>query len=597
MSEAGASKGNDLHKRVKNILLDHYHCTFFLPLNGFSAADDEMAFNAKTYPFDRSVDEGSAQAFHYFTPTLRDILFESEDADQPLTPVREWVLPPSTFSAWLMELLPTEEQASSGLTHQKVMIQSVRLYRYFNGIYLLAFTVTPQILNDYKKTVKEKLDKLKKENEVASPENQKETWELEEAADAEIALFHSGKQFFDDYLVEGKLPEKFEGYQNLQLEAWLRFTRLARQLYPTFTEQGNEKKIAPLQLSGLDPKLVKQVTGQENGCIRALDQPMSCELPRQAAHLSPVILVLVQTFFKNSITERLKTTLNLYDDRMFVSVSYGLAGSCHDEDVLDYVCSLLATTDRVADGEYFPEFGHRPYSPEMYEGYMPKTLFNWWRAKGGYFIFNDMVNAYLYNGSFYRNVIAEKHIPSIYDRMMIQALFYQASLRHYDQEITRITGQLLHDKEINHILKQREEFIRFTNQYWFREVTSQMQGKEIFRLQQAGLGVEEHYQLLQDEISRTNDYLQASHENRIALWALVIGLIATLPVLNDIFKTEPSMWQNIIEFFGGCSANDSKVSGCSDILPRFILSCLVLTPVLLLLPVRRFLKNVFKRND
>lgn len=513
-------------ERLESILLDHYHCTFFLPLLGFGEGVPEPKGRLrKTYPYDQALEDMDAEAFYYFTPTLRDIVFD-RGVENGLTPVREWHLPPS-IDNWRLELLPTGEQQKEidegkldqALVHQEVCFQAVSLYRYFNGIYLLAFRVQPTALQGMS------------------------------------GVPTCWRQVAND-------PHR-EAYQKLQLEAWLRFTRLGRQLYPTFTEQWSEKKIAALKLT---------IPGEPP--INALYKEVPKEIPRFSEHLSPIIVRLVGEFFDQPIADTLKRDIRLFDDRMFVSVAYGLAGAKHTEDVLGRIKALMATTDRFADT--FDDFGGYAYDPRAVGGYLEGTEFGFWAGMGGHYVFNDMVNAYLYNGWFFRSVIAPKHIPCLYDRMLIQALFYQASLRHYDHRITQSTSDLLGEKQgkqgsdpINQILGQRKEFIQFTNQYWFRELTNQMQGKEICRLQQSGLGIEGHYGLLQDEISRTNDYLQVLNENRaneeanrlaveankagkratqFSQIAAVLAVVAALPVLNDIFKTEPSMWATLVDW-------------------------------------------------
>ncbi len=359
------------------------------------------------------------------------------------------------------------------LVHQKVEFQSVRLYRYFNGIYMLAFTVKPHAT------------------------------------------------------------------QHMYLEAWLRFTRLGRQLYPTFTEQRNEGKIAPLEFTA--PKLTEP--------LRALDKEVSRHFPKSSEYLSPLLIHLVQQFFADDIKQKLKDEIRLFDDRMFVSVAYGLAGEEKlAEDKRNRIKALIATTDRFADT--WSEMDDYAYSQTAIDRIMQNTEFDFWADIGGHFIYNDMVNGYLYNGWFFCNIIAPKHIPYIYDRMLIQALFYQASLRHYNHQITETTKALLDDQEKTEVIKkQREDFIRFTNQYWFPELTNQMQGKETFRLQQRGLGLQADYERIKEQITRTDEYLHAQREarnsklsNRLTSWGAGFALgalyLATLPILKDVQITD-----------------------------------------------------------
>jgi len=534
-------------------LLDYYHCTFFLPLLGFGDGLTPHETLRVTYPHNERLPSEDAQAFYYFTPTLRDIIFDRGDVpltedekrgkgqagehEAQLIPVREWRLEPEVVADWELQLLSGTESPDTG---QRAVFESVRLYRYFNGIYLLAFTLMPRMLRELRDQVGAECQNLKQ----AHPDWPE--WKIGQEAESEVPLFSSGRQFLDDYRVDGVLPEAFSAYESLQLESWLRFTRLARQLYPSFTEQGDENKIAPLKLL---------IPGQEP--FSALDRKVPLQLPKAAVHLSPVIVQLVQQFFAEPVEQLLKEKIRLFDDRMFVSVAYGLAGKKYDN--LDKLKALIATTDRFADT--WEDMNGYAYSGAALDHYLQDSEFDLWTDLGGHFIFNDMVNAYLYSGSFFRSIIGPKHIPYIYDRMLIQVMFYQASLRHYDHEITNKTALLLKNRNeknaIGQILQQRGEFIRFTNQYWFREVSNQMQGRMMFRLQYQGLEIDAHYRQLQDEIRDTNDYLQVLHENRqgeesarltklAVVFAVAAYYIAALPVLNDQLKNE-GLWTQLFD--------------------------------------------------
>ncbi len=147
-------------------------------------------------------------------------------------------------------------------------------------------------------------------------------------------------------------------YKDLQLEAWLRFSRLARQLYPSFTEQGEEEKIAPLSLS--------KVEGDEP--VYSFDKQMKPNFPKAIGEqLSPVVREILLSFFAEekwgAVGGWLKNSLKLYDDRMFISVAYSLAGAQHDQRTLNIINALAGTTDRVYDVS--KEFDNLPYSPRL----------------------------------------------------------------------------------------------------------------------------------------------------------------------------------------------------------------------------------------
>jgi len=179
-----------------------------------------------------------------------------------------------------------------------------------------------------------------------------------------------------------------------------------------------------------------------------------------------------------------------------------------------------------------------------------------WEEEGGVYSFTDYSNVYLYTGQYFKEKIVPSHIPYIYDRMLVQALFYQASLRLYDQQISTETARLLEHGKVKDIRQQRKDFIRFTNQYWFHSLTEQMQGKRIFELQTQGLGLQQHYSIIKDELERTDEYLQTENSlrvetltTRLSYGGFVVGFLAVyyaiLPLLDSWIKAgneESSLW-------------------------------------------------------
>ena len=544
---------------LKTLLLDHYHCTFFLPLIGLP---DEFKPEAsrKTYPAGSASSECDAQAFHFFTPILRNILFDrgtedTEHSPQTLTPMREWYLPQEVIQLWRMTLHKADgDKNITPLTQQTALFQSVQLFRYFNGIYVLAFTVTPEVLPPLQERVKQKRDELAEAEKQIPVEERKPAWELDKEADATVSLFAGSIQKLAD--VSPYDPDR-DVYPKLQLEAWLRFSRLGRQLYRSFTEQGDESKIAKLCLNSVTGETLKT----------AFDESMKkLEMPEHPGKdLSPIIIFLLQQFFKPqaaALETWLKQNIALYDDRMFISVAYGLAGKQHTDETLHKINTLAGFTDRVADC-WVEDY---PYTAEVTDRYLQGKCFDLWKAVGSNYFYTDRVNAYVSNGGFFRRSIATCHIPHLYNRMLVQALFYQASLRHYDHKMIETTLTLLKDQDkIKLIKEQLEAFIRFTNQYWFPELTDQMQGKEIFRLQQQGLNLQVHYERIKEKISRTDEYLNAQREahssdlsnalsqlsTKLTHWGAAFALgalyLAVLPVLNDMVKDfntpSLSLWQ------------------------------------------------------
>jgi hypothetical protein len=390
-------------------------------------------------------------------------------SEQDLVPLQEWRLP--QIADWTLKLEKIPSTSGYVVPDKTVTFESIRLYRYFNGLQLLAFTVKP------------------------------------------------------------------ECGESMIMEDWLHFTRLARQLYPTFTEQTKEGKVSPLVLITPTDRVD---FGFNQG---QLEIPSTTHLGK---HFSTIIKFLTSQFFreKNTINTWLEQNIALYDDRMFISVAYGLP---KDTLYIKQIEALVAYTDRGVDA--WMKDGYA-YDKTYIENDLQDKRLTLWESNGSIYFYTDMVNAYLGRANiqdpndFFIKKLAAKDIPNKYARMLIQALFYQASLRYYDQTITSSTTQLLKHQQTDAIKKQYEQFIQFTNQYWFSDLTQQMQGKAIGRLQQQGLALKAHYERILDELERTSDFLQARQELELTktsknltqygvIFAVLAIYYALIPILKD----------------------------------------------------------------
>lgn len=503
---------NDQDITPENLLLDHYHCTFFLPLIGL----DEEVFKPKGAPFSyyphkaNKVTEEQAQAFCYFSPALRSILFDTTHkrwglfAEKPdLEPIREWHLPLDQAAPWHLHL-GKETERNDPLRYQIARITSVSLYRYFNGIYLLAFRAEP-----------EALVKLR------------EAWGQMDQQDC--TLFSSEPPATLSEVDES--DPHLENYSQLSMESWLHFTCHARLIYPSFLEQNDEQRVAPVTL--IRP-------GDETVAAFGMIQEVVIPDP-PGSEISPIIRCLLKAFASEpkKVDDLLDNYDQLYDDRLFVSVAYGLTHRNLPKDEQYRLFSLASYMDPQEDS-WLSNNGYAYTVAASKDRFQPPAM-PLPQAYSGWYGCTGSSNTYLGNGSFFRDMIAPNNILWIYDRMLIQALFYQASLRYYDDRICAQTEDLIENKSRANIRNQRDDLIRFTNQYWFHQLTEQMRGKEIFKLQQQALGLSEHYGIIKDKLKRIDEYQQTEHEILIAKsstqltrWVLILVLVALIYTLMPV---------------------------------------------------------------
>ncbi len=502
----------------------HYGCTFLLPLDLYDDTDlasqpalvaqhyrDLLAHKVETGAIKRhrlsvmppgtlrngALDhQRESQARLYFLPLLRDLLFDIEP--DPAAAVEHHAESPQTIHRWRLP-----EEAIAGLRWRmtgtgggeigpEARIRDVSLYGYFNGLYLLAIRVEPA------ETAME-IDGAKG---LAS--NSDDWWH---------PLFYS-------------VPNDFQRIERLSLDHWLRFTKHARIVYPSFIEQIIEQKFDSQQLI------------RDGDHIREF---------RTGDNTSPILLYLITQFLaddpkqplQTEHLERLIRTQNLQEERMFVNVAYGLAGpvprAAEERDEADRLFSLALYVDR--DSDTYDLANDYAYDPDYIGKMTEDARLDRWRAIGTYLGYAPYANAYLGFGDFFANVIAAEHVPYPYERMLILGLFYQLTLRNYNRRITHATQQLVQHTGPDpgrHFRELRGNFIEFTNCYWFREVTLAIQGKEIFTRQIAALDIDPEYQEIKEEMERADDYAQSVRDGLMNKGMWIAGIAASILAVGSL---------------------------------------------------------------
>lgn len=159
------------------------------------------------------------------------------------------------------------------------------------------------------------------------------------------------------------------------------------------------------------------------------------------------------------------------------------------------------------------------------------------------------------------------HMRTIYSRMIELVLIQRASILRFSKEIARV-GQLSKVKSIDEIDKISsiyKEYIRFINQIYFREVTAQDQGIELYNLMLKTLNLKSYVEGLDKEIGELHNYVTLEDDkarnknaaclNKIATIFLPATLIAGLFGMNAIqdFSNKNSphgevvLWQFLIQ--------------------------------------------------
>lgn len=233
------------------------------------------------------------------------------------------------------------------------------------------------------------------------------------------------------------------------------------------------------------------------------------------------------------------------DDRMFVNCWYG-----NDELVKEFKSADEVGLKQFVEGDFwykyvFVDEGNNDtcQNEKMKENLLKESTYYRWQKYGS-----------LYGVSRYSLVLlAEKntfgflgtHMKTIYSRMLELVLVQRASMLKFSGEVTKVS--CLTGKS-NAIIAKRigslyQEYIRFVNQVYFRNVTIQDQGIELYTMLMSQFNSDKQIKELDDEISELHQYItllidQKRNDNG-ELLNLLAAIFLPATILTGLFGMNP----------------------------------------------------------
>lgn len=344
----------------------------------------------------------------------------------------------------------------------------------------------------------------------------------------------------DESLLQGTLWHqcrkiKIFRSQCLTVGQALRFNEIARKIYFSFPEQAN---------CGMIPTRTKLQFGDgtqithvfEKGDFR-LDMNMvssainggqpAIRRPRQ----SRTINELLKKFLGND------DFYGVLDDRMVVYTFFSIAGKqpadIPSQNRFDALFSRILYVDNFDEGWNY----HEPFIKNL----MEKFLLRRWQHYGCLYGFTRYSSAYVgFGKNFIENVF--NHFNSMYYQMALFSLCYRSFLLSFSQEVADTTRTLAENDENNNhrdaFLALKEKFMKFTNIYWFPEITNQDQGIELFDLYKKSFDFKNMYDEVKEEVDRADAYLDTKDQIRLNLLSKKIGIggfvLGTLAVIVSL---------------------------------------------------------------
>lgn len=220
------------------------------------------------------------------------------------------------------------------------------------------------------------------------------------------------------------------------------------------------------------------------------------------------------------------------------------------------------------------------YDPDFAEAETDAGAYDRFRSWGTRFLVNDHCFAFVGFGAYALSPIHSDHMAGEYRRMMLLILLNGAVLGTFSREIAaglagwrpgyRDDAAARNHEVLEAYRRLMPRFVKFANINWVERVSSQVQGIELFDLMLARSQAIRDYRFLNDEISRTDSYLELEAEARereleaesaaSKEWLATLGTIGAIfvgavgAITTDTLPFVPALITDIHGLFGAPAA-------------------------------------------
>ena len=543
-------------KELSNYIYPDFFSTFFMfpfsidscvKLKDFIEALENKNWEMETYKIRYGIDYNE---YVYFYPYIWDILFTKQKSE-------------------------SKEEASKGVTFFK--------YKNLTGqSYFIVNSLT--VKEDHEK----KQFKIESQKEVKLP-----------LKNIFLHLFEVGVGILIFEIVHDARSEKSSTAYTL--EDYLRFLETGRRIFVPFVNGGNTIN-ENSTISSLELKKPEDTKLNKNGIVPALDavhngimaQKVEIQLYNQTIpsdffnnpffkknekKYKPALSnIITQLLDAGEFTYHNDTYKPIIDDRMFVHAYFSVDKYYHSEkEAANGRKTALPTANyyfiktlkkAFANGLENQEInealklwyqmifldwqGPSCHNPRLMKKLLEESTYVRWSDYGGFTGFSrfssvmisDINQAgYIYN-----------HFQSMYYQIAILLLFYRGAILNFSDRSEKLSNcihELHHggahnckeQKALKKILQEADrlnkEFLLFRNKFWFREVTAQDQGIEIFDLWSKRMRNPELMRDVESEINTLFEFIDSLNEKNISkkinILTIIGGLFLPIALLTSFF--------------------------------------------------------------
>lgn len=315
----------------------------------------------------------------------------------------------------------------------------------------------------------------------------------------------------------------------------LNINQYGRRILPPFWSEVNAEKRQELseylEISGLDTEISK-----EDFKSYTVDEPWTATS-------------MLDSLLKD-LTDNLTLT-PVIDDRMFVM-------SLYKNDDMSRLS--LSTADAYCNpSSPFSEFWYKYLfvdtgwptcqNDEMMRDLLRSHTYLRWQKWNSLYGVSRYSFVYLTNSGVPSYLV--DYFMTTYARMMEIALVQRASVLCFSNEVTTLTkrGDWTLEKLSEHVDSLNEEYIRFINRMYFKELTSQDQGVELYGMIRQNLDIDSYVEELKDEIEKLHDTIsfkvERSRNEKAETLNFMAAILLPVSIVTGFWSMNLSLFCNV----------------------------------------------------
>ena len=323
----------------------------------------------------------------------------------------------------------------------------------------------------------------------------------------------------------GVLIFYLENYDFPDLEDVLRINQFGRRIFPPFL--GAENGVLDVKYVELpDHIAIEGLTGSEHRYFEDFERYTEKRDWKPATFIESLIDDFSEDLYISPVT----------DDRMHVLCRY-----MNNE--LSEVCENWGKSKEFKENWYrfvFVDGGYRTCQDlDMMDELLKKHTYTRWQDWGS---LNGVSRySFVYLHSEEAPDFVRVHFRTMYARMVELSLIQRASILKFSEEVTKLSN--LKDNQTKGLSEKisdlYKEYIRFVNQIYFREISAQEQGIELYDMIQEKMKIAEQVKVLDEEIEELYQYAnmleKTEQEQRMSVITVLGAVFLPATLLTGVF--------------------------------------------------------------